>query len=387
MDTTPVRVTVETPDGTVICGTHATSARSSRAGATSSAVAIIVDNGEALLIDSGLRAGPKQLPDSRDTIDRLLERHDAELRTIVQTHWHFDHVGHTQALATDHDAAVVCHPLEQRALEEPAVLTRPAYIESFGGDPDRIAAELTHNDPTRLPVETATVERHHPSIEIDRTVEHGDTIDVGEITLEVIHTPGHTPGHLSVYNPTSGVLYTTDVMYWPTPLLPHPVGDVTDQCRAIHRCLDYEATTLIPGHGLPRSGRTDVTEYLLDCLLRHRQLDTRIRTVLARHGPLTIPDIHAEAMPLTHRNEYATDGWYGNAINCIQAHCRRLLRQARVTRRDDPTVRWALTDEEHRRIESTAVDGSYERDTITVDTLRENRWPPELDQADSDERE
>jgi glyoxylase-like metal-dependent hydrolase (beta-lactamase superfamily II) len=45
----------------------------------------------------------------------------------------------------------------------------------------------------------------------DRTVKEGDTIQVGEITLKVIHTPGHSPGGIALY--TDGILFAGDTLF------------------------------------------------------------------------------------------------------------------------------------------------------------------------------
>jgi glyoxylase-like metal-dependent hydrolase (beta-lactamase superfamily II) len=97
--------------------------------------------GEALLVDAA--AEP-------DTLRGLIG--DADVRTVVTTHGHWDH---------------------HRAL--------PEVVEATG------ALTVAHPaDAADLPVP------------VDRTVEHGDTVQVGEQSLEVVHLRGHTPGSIAL---------------------------------------------------------------------------------------------------------------------------------------------------------------------------------------------
>jgi glyoxylase-like metal-dependent hydrolase (beta-lactamase superfamily II) len=97
--------------------------------------------GEALLVDAA--AEP-------DALRRLVR--DAELRTVVTTHGHWDHHRALPDVVLNTGATTVAHPADA---------------------PD-------------LPVST------------DRKVEHGDTVTVGEQTLEVVHLRGHTPGSIAL---------------------------------------------------------------------------------------------------------------------------------------------------------------------------------------------
>ena len=188
----------------------------------------------------------------------------------------------------------------------------------------------------------------------------------------MLHTPGHTPGHLSVYNPSSNSLYLADVMYWPTPLHPYPMGNVAEQIASVEKCLTLEADSLFSGHGLPRFGADAVEDYLRELLLRGRQLEDRILVLLSRHGELTIPDLHAETFVIKERYDYANDGWFANSMNCIHAHLRRLLEAKEVRRveRENGTVAWEVTEDGQRPAEETGVEGAYERTKTLADIPR-----------------
>lgn len=188
----------------------------------------------------------------------------------------------------------------------------------------------------------------------------------------MLHTLRHTPGHLSLYNPSSKSLYLGDIGYWPTPLHPHPVGRAGDQYESITKCLKREMRYLFPGHGLPRCSRDIVTEFLRDLRLRQQQLEHRLLVLLSRYGPLTVPDLFAETFSIKLREDYAIDGWYGNGLNCVHAHLHRLFNAGslqRVTR--DNIFAWDVTDSGRLPDRDIDVERGYDRLT-TLTTLDAN---------------
>ena len=343
MDARPLRGLVETPDGIAVPGPHAVAAALDPV--TESGVYLLESHGEVLLVDTG-RRDDEEGSLTVDLVEGYLERTGFDLRTVLLTHYHYDHVGNATTLAGRHGAEVVCHPADRSVVEAPTLLARTAYFESFGGDPERVAAELCLPDIGALTPDRSAVESLYSGpVPVTRTVEDGETFAIGDLEARVLHTPGHTPGHLSLYVPGSRSLYLADVAYWPTPLSPHPVGDVADQRSSLERCLDLEAEYLFLGHGLPRCGAADAEDYLLDALLRTRQVEERLLVLLARHGPLTVPELHRETFVLKHRHDVDVGGRYANALHCVHAHLRRLVDEGAVERVDrDGAVAWRATE-------------------------------------------
>lgn len=164
-----------------------------------------VATGEALLIDAA---------DEADKLAALIglgasDPADPKLRWIVTTHRHFDHVG---------------------ALVEMVAATK---AKTAAGAPD--AAELP--------------------APVDRPLEHGDTIDLGDSTLEVIALRGHTPGSVALlYRDPAGSahLFTGDSLFpggvgktWAEPDFDSLINDVEQ------RLFDVlpDDTWFYPGHG------------------------------------------------------------------------------------------------------------------------------------------
>jgi hydroxyacylglutathione hydrolase len=119
---------------------------------------------EAAIIDPG---------DEADRILMTLAENKLKATRIINTHGHFDHVGANRRMKEVTGAEIIIHPLDA------PMLSRLADAAAAWG----MSAE---NSPPP-----------------DRTVEDGDTISFGSIRLAVIHTPGHTPGGISLYTDRS----------------------------------------------------------------------------------------------------------------------------------------------------------------------------------------
>ena len=127
---------------------------------------------EAVVIDPG---------DEADKILISLAEAKLKVRYIINTHGHFDHVGGNKKLKEVTGADLLIHPLDAPLLGQ---LSTSAA--AWG-----------------LPMENSPLP--------DRTVEDDDIITFGDITFKVIHTPGHSPGGISLY--TDGNVFVGDTLF------------------------------------------------------------------------------------------------------------------------------------------------------------------------------
>jgi len=113
----------------------------------------------------------------------LLSLADSELKVkyIINTHGHFDHVCGNGKMKDATGADILIHPLDAPML---GMLSSNAAV--FG----------------------ISVENSPPC---DQTIEEGETISFGNISLKVTHTPGHTPGGISLY--TDGIVFVGDTLF------------------------------------------------------------------------------------------------------------------------------------------------------------------------------
>ncbi len=165
------------------------------------------------------------LVDAGGDLDKLklaIERAGITVEKLLVTHGHMDHCGMTGILAKELGVPIEGPHEDDRF-----------WIESL-------------DDPTKrygLPGE---------SFEPDRWLVDGDTVTFGEVTMNVVHCPGHTPGHVVFHHPEAKLAVVGDVLF---------SGSIgrTDFPRGNHQDLVDSITqklwplgndvTFIPGHG------------------------------------------------------------------------------------------------------------------------------------------
>jgi len=225
-------------------------------------VYLVVDSGQGALIDAGY-------PDDgsiKPRLEYLQGMANLKLSHIIVTHHHIDHCGGAHALRQATGARICLHPTEARLLSE--------WRAAAPQDMD-IPAE-----PQTLAERLGAWRRATAQTTADCLVQGGDTIQVGGITIEVIDTPGHTLGSISLYLREEGVLFTGDTVLGlgTVAIMPPPHGDMALYMQSLERLKSYQAALLCPGHGPPVR---DVARKLQE-LIDHRQ--ERERQIVAAVG-------------------------------------------------------------------------------------------------------
>lgn len=128
-------------------------------------------SGKALVIDPA---------DDVDYLIGLAQDNGMHIDYIVNTHGHVDHISGNKEMKDKTGAAIIIHELDAPMLGN----TPPAMLRMFGAV-DSPPADLTVKD--------------------------GDAITVGDVSLRVIHTPGHTPGGMVLY--ADGCVFTGDTLF------------------------------------------------------------------------------------------------------------------------------------------------------------------------------
>jgi glyoxylase-like metal-dependent hydrolase (beta-lactamase superfamily II) len=118
-----------------------------------------------------------------DRILSALEKNELTLAAIINTHGHFDHVGGNKALKAATRADLMAHKADVPMLEQ---LSRTAAAWGLQAE---------------------------DSPSPDRLLEDGDTISVGTLEFGVIHTPGHSPGGICLYEKNAGALFVGDTLF------------------------------------------------------------------------------------------------------------------------------------------------------------------------------
>jgi glyoxylase-like metal-dependent hydrolase (beta-lactamase superfamily II) len=93
-----------------------------------------------------------------------------------------------------------------------------------------------------------------PGIKVDRTLKEGDVIDLGEMKLRVLNTPGHTPGSICLYEEDEKILFSGDTLF-PDGAFGRTDfgGSDAEMLESLKRIAALEVETLYPGHMAPVS--------------------------------------------------------------------------------------------------------------------------------------
>jgi glyoxylase-like metal-dependent hydrolase (beta-lactamase superfamily II) len=241
----------------------------------------LVDSGDGwVLIDTGM-----QIPSSWNALDRGVR--DAgvaweDVRHIVITHMHPDHVGLVLRAREASGAPVLMHGLDADLLNQFAV---PERAEHWNG----VALGLAGSPPDKIgPVNAAfhmlTVK--FPSLAPDRVLQGGERIG----RLEVIWTPGHSPGHVCLFDRERKLLFGGDhILETTSPnigWLPDgdPLGDYLESLRSL---VDLDIDVVLPGHG---GEITDHRAWIAGALAHHAERLERIAEFCAER-PLTAHEL------------------------------------------------------------------------------------------------
>ena len=79
-------------------------------------------------------------------------------------------------------------------------------------------------------------------------LKYGDVFNLGNRTLIIYHTPGHSPGHISVFDETNGYLFTGDLLYDETPIYAfYPSTSPVDLVNSLERISEIPNVSMIYG--------------------------------------------------------------------------------------------------------------------------------------------
>jgi len=169
-------------------------------------------SGRGLIVDPG---------EEPDRILAAVEQMGVKVEAILITHCHFDHIGAVAPVATVIGAPVYCPELER-----PLLADIMSYVPVSGVGP-------------------------YDSYEADETVKGGETLELAGMELDVIFTPGHSPGHVTYSVRDEEAIFSGDVLFrGSVGRVDLPGGDGPTLLRSIRTLLESHSpqTGVYPGH-------------------------------------------------------------------------------------------------------------------------------------------
>lgn len=145
---------------------------------------------------------------------------DLKIEKILLTHSHWDHIADVYALKEKTGALVYVHSLDAKNVEAPGSDGIPLFFPISPAKPDH-------------------------------RLEGGDVVMVGSLKLEVIHTPGHSPGSICFYIASKAVLFAGDTLFRGSfGRLDLPTGESEKMAESLRRLAKLPSETrVISGHG------------------------------------------------------------------------------------------------------------------------------------------
>lgn len=116
-----------------------------------------------------------------DKIMEAIKDANADVKLIIDTHGHWDHIGANVPIQQQTGAKILIHKLDEPMLTDPELNLRKLFLGKGDGG------------------------------KADRLLEEGDIIELGDLRLQVIHTPGHTEGGICLL--CEDLLFTGDTLF------------------------------------------------------------------------------------------------------------------------------------------------------------------------------
>jgi glyoxylase-like metal-dependent hydrolase (beta-lactamase superfamily II) len=283
-------------------------------------VFLVHDGGEGALIDSGF-GDEKSV---KERLELLKQFPKVSVKHIVLTHHHFDHSSGAQQFREATGASVVLHPKEEEFLLD-AQSEAPQDIEM--GDDSKEPTE----EEKKMREAVQRFREQAAEAKPDAHISEGDTIAVGGLTIEVVHTPGHTLGSVCLYLREEKALFTGDTAQGLGTVVvsPPPYGDMGMYIQSLERLKTMDCAVMLPGHG---QAVHDVAAKMQE-LIDHRHAREEQILALMADGKRT-PKVMLGAiyMEIDRRIKPM-------ALRQIEAHLCKLEEEGRVRRAGEE---WAL---------------------------------------------
>jgi glyoxylase-like metal-dependent hydrolase (beta-lactamase superfamily II) len=256
----------------------------------------------------------------------------SKIRYVINSHADFDHTaGNASAKELAPNAIFMCHALDQAMVEDIDVMIRDRYSE-FAADHG-----IDETDEAKQLIRASS--RHVP---IDIALSGGEKIRLGSSwTVEVLHTPGHSRGHLTIHDPRSQTLIICDATLWNAvlrkdgkPAFPPTYRHVDTYVATMNRFAGMKPKMILTSHYPVYTG-AGIDEFLAESRAYVDRVDQALLQAIGHAAtPPTMRELTEQLGPVLGEWPRAADVYL---VNPFQGHLERLVQYGLVTtgRRDE----------------------------------------------------
>ncbi len=199
------------------------------------------DNG-LVLVDTGMPGSEKRILNAITG----LGREPGDVKLILLTHRHLDHIGSAAALKKETSGMLVSHPFEKPYVAGTLVIITPRAWSLYGRIVRRVLAIASST------MKMFRLIKYHP-VHVDEAADEESVLEKVGLDGSIVWTPGHTKGSVSLFLNESKVAIIGDLLTSKRGKLVEPMFmENTSQTKSsVQRILDLDPVTLCPGHGKP----------------------------------------------------------------------------------------------------------------------------------------
>jgi len=197
---------------------------------------------------------------------------------LLNSHCHLDHIWDNDRFI---NSRIMFHPEEKKNLKNFRTIVPVEMWDSLmEGDPNSYLNTILSMKESFL-----------GEWRVDDTVDEGDIISTGKTEILVMHTPGHTAGHLSFFLPNDGLLFCGDICLSKVgPWYGDKITPLDEFIKSIDRIIDMKPEKVVSGHN-----REVLTENIKETFEEYRERiykrEKKILNVLKKNKPLSINEM------------------------------------------------------------------------------------------------
>ena len=262
---------------------------------------IVVHAGEVVVVDPSANFS---------YFEKIASQH--KVRTVLNTHYHIDHRSLNHLFK---HARFMCHELDK-----PAILSFDNYLKHADPSPDSSYVMWLKGIYSSLEIQEQT---------IHKTLKDNEYLPIKEVKIQILHIPGHTPGHIGLYFEELSTVYISDIDLTPMgPWYANLSSNIDQFLNSIERIRNLKVEHYISSHGERVYSREKFIEKLDRFAEAFPKREERILEQL-ENGSKTLQELSDQ--PIIYRSSHLGDPLkYCFQQQMIQKHLDRMVQKGEI---------------------------------------------------------